>query len=159
MSPESIIAVLARLNVLLEERYHAYLAKVKRFRKMQMLLAVLSVSVALVMFVIYHSPAMQFVYILFAFNVLFYIGFKPRSAYNEKHVKAMMQQVVGTQVSLKKYLMGERVSFDGVACEMDEGWQCDKWGLYRENERIDYGAYLYDKHIKGLYLEALKNRR
>lgn len=159
MSPEAIISVLARLNTLLEGRYHDYLGKLKRFKKMQMLLAVLSVSVALVLFMIYHSPAMQFIYIILGFNVLFYIGFKPRSFYTESNVKSKMQQVVSTQVNLKKYLMGERVRFDGVECQMDEGWQCDKWGLFKEDERIDYGVYLYDKHIKGLYLEALKNRR
>jgi hypothetical protein len=159
MSPETVISVLARLNGLLEEQYHLYESKQKRFKKMQMMLGVLCVSVALVLFMLYSAPALQFFYILLAFNVLFYIGFKPRSGYDEKGVKVKMQEVISLQVSLKKYLMGERVSFDGVECQMDEGWQCDKWGLYKENERIDYGAFLYDKGIKGLYLEALRHKK
>lgn len=55
--------------------------------------------------------------------------------------------------------MEEEVSFDGVSCSLTEGWVCDKWGLYKDDERIDYGEFLYDKHIKGLYLEALRNKK
>ncbi len=159
MSPEVIIAALARLNGLLEARYHLHQKKLKKFKQLQMMLGILSFSVSLVLFVIYQAPLLQMLFILVGFNFLFFVGFKPRSAYNESSVKKMMQQVLSLQVSLKKFLGGERVLFDGVECEMDEGWICDKWGLYKEDERIDYGAFLYDEKLKGLYMEALRNKR
>lgn len=159
MSPEIIIAVLARLNALLEGKHREYQRKLKKFKQLQMMLAVLSVSISFVLFIIYHAPFAQMLFILIAFNALFYIGFKPRSHYDESSVKEMMQQVVSLQVRLKKFLAGEEVSFDGVRCSQDEGWISDKWGLYKEDERIDYGEFLYDDKVKGLYLEALRNKK
>ena len=70
-----------------------------------------------------------------------------------------MQKVLLLQVELKKFLAGEEASFDGVKCSSDEAWICDKWGLHKDNERIDYGEFLYDKDIKGLYLDALRNKK
>jgi len=159
MSPEAIISILARLNVLLEEKYHEQKKKYKKFKQLQMMLIILSSSISLVLFVLYHAPVIQMLFVLIAFNVLFYIGFKPRAIYSEKNVKSMMHKAVQLQVTLRKFIMGERVDFDGVTCCLDEGWNCDKWGLYKDNERIDYGGFLYDKHIKGLYLEALRNKK
>lgn len=159
MSPEAIISVLARLNVLLEGKYQEQKKKYKKFKQLQMMLIVLSSSVSLVLFVLYHAPILQMLFVLLGFNFLFFIGFKPRAVYNEKNVKNMMQNIVTVQVALRKFIMGETVSFDGVKCSLDEGWIFDKWGLYKENERIDYGEFLYDKNIKGLYLEALRNKK
>ncbi len=159
MSPEFIISALARLNELLESKYHQQKQKLKKFKQLQMMLIVLSSSVALVLSMIYHASPVQMLFILFAFNFLFFIGFKPRSRYAEKQVKAMMGKVVALQVKLQKFLADEEVSFDGVNCLQEEGWICDKWGLYRDDERIDYGEFLYDKDIKGLYLEALRGKR
>ncbi len=159
MSPEIIIAALARLNELLEKRFIEQRKKIKKFKQLQMVLFVLSLSVAFVLFFIYQASAIQMIFIIIGFNILFFVGFKPRSPYSEKSVKEMMQEIVKLQVTLKKFLMEEEVSFDGVACSSAEGWICDKWGLYREDERIDYSALLYDKRIKGLYLEALRNKK
>lgn len=159
MSPEAIVSILSRLNVLLEARYHEQSKKFKKFKQLQMMLLILSFSVSLVLFVLYHAPVLQMLFILAAFNFLFYIGFKPRAVYNEKYVKKMMQKVVNLQIALRKFIMGEKVSFDGVECTLDEGWKCDKWGLYKDDERIDYGEFLYEKHIKGLYLDALRNKK
>lgn len=159
MSPEAIISILVRLNLLLEGKYQEQKKKYKKFKQLQMMLVLLSFSVSLVLFVLYHAPILQMLFVLFGFNFLFFIGFKPRSVYNEKNVKNMMQNVVTVQVSLKKFIMGETASFDGVKCSLDEGWICDKWGLHKDSERIDYGEFLYDKHIKGLYLEALRNKK
>ena len=131
----------------------------KKFKQLQMVLLLLSFSISLVLFVIYHAPILQMLFILVGFNLLFFIGFKPRTHYDERSVKKMMHKVLSLQVTLKKYLAGERVSFDGVECSADEGWICDKWGMYKGNERIDYGEFLYDKYVKGLYLEALRNKK
>ena len=124
-----------------------------------MMLIILSSSVSLVLFVLYHASVVQMLFILLGFNVLFYIGFKPRTVYSEKKVKEKMQKVLLLQVELKKFLAGEEASFDGVKCSSDEAWICDKWGLHKDNERIDYGEFLYDKDIKGLYLDALRNKK
>jgi len=159
MSPEAIISVLARLNVLLEQKYHAHLKKMKRFKTLQISLAVISVSLSLVLFVVYHASIVQMLFVLLGFNLLFFIGFKPKTLYSEKSVKEMMQKVTMLQVTLRKYLMGESVHFDGVECRSDEGWIADKWGFHKENERIDYAEFLYQKEIKGLYLEALRNKK
>lgn len=159
MSPELIISALTRLNELIESKYHEQKHKQKKFKQLQMMLIVLSSSVALVLSVIYHASPVQMLFVLFAFNFLFFIGFKPRSRYGEKDVKAMMGKTVALQLKLQKFLADEQVSFDGVNCSQDEGWICDKWGLYRDDERIDYSAFLYDKDIKGLYLEALRGKR
>ena len=159
MSPEIIISALLRLNELLELKYQEHKNKFKKFKQMQMMLLVLSVSISLVMFVIYQAPVIQMIFMLFAFNFLFFIGFRPRSVYNEKKVKKTMQDVVYLQVKLRRFLMEEEVGFDGVICSVEEGWICDKWGFFKENERIDYAEFLYDKHIKGLYMQALKNRK
>ena len=159
MSPEATISVLARLNILLEGKYQEQKRKYKKFKQLQMMLIILSSSIALVLFVIYHAPILQMLFVLSAFNFLFFIGFKPRAVYNEKNVKKMMEKVVNTQVALRKFIMGETTSFDGVTCSLDEGWICDKWGFHKDNERIDYGEFLYDKNIKGLYLEALRNKK
>jgi len=159
MSPEAILQVLTRLNLLLEHKYKEHLKKSKRFKTLHMSLIVISSSISLVLFMIYHPPVFQMLFVLFGFNILFYIGFKPRTLYNEKSVKEKMQKVVLLQVALRKYIMGEKASFDGIQCSMDEGWISDKWGFYKENERIDYGAFLYDKYVKGLYLQALRNKK
>ena len=159
MSPEAIISVLARLNGLLEEKYHEHTKKIKRFKTLQMSLAVISASVSIVLFVLYHAPILQMLFVLIGFNFLFYIGFKPRTNYSEKSVKEKMQKVTLLQVALKKYLMGESARFDGVKCSMDEGWIVDKWGFHKDDERIDYGEFLYEKEVKGLYLEALRNKK
>jgi len=159
MSPEQILSSLARLNELLEAKYNEYVLKLKKFKQFQMILAVLSFSISLVMFVTYSASIIQMLFILFAFNVLFFIGFKPKSAYSEKKVKKMMQNVLSLQVKLRKFLMQEKVSFSGFEFSSEDGWTCDKWGFYKEDERIDYADFLYDKHIKGLYLEALKNKK
>lgn len=159
MSPELIISALERLNELLESKYHEQKQKQKRFKQLQMMLIVLSSSVALVLSVIYHASPLQMLFVLFAFNFLFFIGFKPRSRYSEKKVKAMMGKAVALQLTLQKFLGEEEVSFEGVRCSQEEGWVCDKWGLYRDDERIDYSAFLYDRDIKGLYLEALRGKR
>ena len=159
MSPEVIIAALSRLNELLEQRYKEQKNKLKRFKQLQMMLLVLSGSVALVLFFLYQASALRMIFIIFSFNVLFYIGFKPRGMYSEKNVKNMMQHIVMLQVTLKKFLMEEEVSFEGVKCSAKEGWICDKWGLYKDDERIDYSELLYDKRLKGLYLEALRNKK
>lgn len=159
MSPELIISALARLNELLESQYHEQKQKQKKFKQLQMMLMILSASIAIVLFVIYHASPIQMLFVLFGFNFLFFIGFKPRSRYGEKNVKTMMGKVVALQLKLQKFLADEQVSFDGVSCSQEEGWICDKWGLYRDDERIDYSAFLYDRDIKGLYLEALKGRR
>ena len=159
MSPELIISALVRLNELLESKYHEQKQKQKKFKQLQMMLIVLSSSIALVLFVIYHASPIQMLFILFAFNFLFFIGFKPRSRYGEKNVKVMMAKVVALQIKLQKFLGDEQVSFDGVSCSQEEGWICDKWGLYRDDERIDYSEVLYHKDIKGLYLQALRGRR
>jgi len=159
MSPEIILSSLARLNQLLQGRYEAQLKKQKKFKQMQMMLMVLSVSISLVLFVIYAPSVIQMLFILFGFNLLFFIGFKPRSTYSEKKVKVLMQKVINLQVNLKKFMMEEEASFDGVKCSLEEGWLCDKWGLYKDDERIDYATFLYEKNIKGLYLEALRNKK
>lgn len=159
MSPEIIIAALARLNELLEQRFKEQGKKLKKFKQLQMMLLVLSLSVVLVLFFVYQASAMRMIFIIVGFNFLFFIGFKPRTLYSEKNVKSMMQEIVILQVSLKKFLMEEEVSFGGVKCSSKEGWVCDKWGLYKEDERIDYSELLYDKRIKGLYLEALRNKK
>jgi hypothetical protein len=156
MSPELIISALARLNELLESKHHE---QKKKYKQLQMMLIILSSSVALVLFVIYHASPLQMLFVLFAFNFLFFIGFKPRARYGEKNVKTMMAKVVALQIKLQKFLGDEQVSFDGVTCSQEEGWTCDKWGLYKDDERIDYGVFLYEKDIKGLYLEALRGRR
>ena len=71
----------------------------------------------------------------------------------------MMQEIVLLQVTLKKFIMEEEVSFSGKLCSSKDGWSVDKWGLYKGNERIDYSELLYDKRIKGLYVEALRNKK
>lgn len=159
MSPEVIIAALSRLNELLELKYKEQKAKMKKFKQLQMMLIVLSSSVVLVLFFLYQVSALRMIFIIVAFNILFFIGFKPRTIYSEKNVKNFMEHIVMLQVTLKKFLMEEEVSFGGVKCSSAEGWVCDKWGLYKEDERIDYSELLYDKHIKGLYLEALRNKK
>ena len=159
MSPEIIISVLARLNVLLEQKYHEHTKKMKRFKTLQLSLLVVSTSISITLFLLYHAPIIQMLFVLIGFNLLFFIGFKPRSHYSEKSVKEKMQKVTLLQIAMKKYLMGEEASFDGVKCSADEGWICDKWGFHKDNERIDYGEFLYDKQIKGLYLEALRNKK
>lgn len=159
MSPEAILQVLSRLNLLLEQKYKEHILKSKRFKTLQMSLIVISSSISIVLFIIYHAPIFQMLFVLFGFNFLFYIGFKPRSHYDEKSVKAKMQKVVLLQVALRKFITGEKASFDGVQCCVDEGWVSDKWGFHKENERIDYGSFLYDKYIKGLYIQALRNKK
>ena len=159
MSPEVIIAALTRLTELLELKYQEQNVKMKKFKQLQMMLAVLSLSVVFVLFFLYQASAIKMIFIIAAFNILFFIGFKPRTIYSENNVKKFMQRVVMLQVTLKKFLMEEEVDFDGVKCSLNDGWICDKWGLYKEDERIDYGEFLYDKHIKGLYVEALRNKK
>ncbi len=159
MSPEVIISSLVRLNELLEKKFEEHKAKIKKFKQMQMILIILSFSISLVLFVIYHASFLQMLFILVGFNTLFFVGFKPRTPYTEKWVKTMMQKVILLQIGLKKFLMEEEASFDGVKCRSSEGWICDKWGFHKDNERIDYGDFLYDKHIKGLYLDALRNKK
>lgn len=159
MSPEVIVSALARLNGLLEAKYNEQKLKDKKFKQLQMMLAVLSFSVGFVLFIAYSTSVIQMIFLLAGFNLLFFVGFKPRAVYSEKKVKGMMKQVVQLQVSLKKFIMGEEVSFDDVKCSQDEGWICDKWGMYKNDERIDYGEFLYDKRIKGLYIEALRNKK
>lgn len=159
MSPEAIISVLARLNVLLEEKYNEHIQKSKKFKMLQMTLIVISSSISIVLFVIYHAPILQMLFVLVGFNFLFFIGFKPRTYYDERSVKKYMQKIISVQVALRKYIVGEKASFDGVVCCADEGWICDKWGFHKGNERIDYGEFLYDKNIKGLYLQALRNKK
>ncbi len=159
MSPEVIIAALSRLNELLELKYKEQKAKIKKFKQLQMMLIVLSSSVVFVLFFLYQASALRMIFIIAAFNILFFIGFKPRTVYSEKNVKSFMERIVKLQVTLRKFLMEEEVDFEGVKCSSREGWICDKWGLYKEDERIDYGEFLYDKYIKGLYLEALRNRK
>lgn len=159
MSPEIIISALTRLVELLEAKSQEQKKKYRKFKQLQMMLIVLSVSISLVLFVIYKASIVQMIFILFAFNFLFFIGFKPRTAYSEKNVKDKMQKATSLQVKLKKFLMEEEVSFDGVRCRADEGWICDKWGFYKGNERIDYGEFLYESDIKGLYVEALRNKK
>jgi archaellum biogenesis protein FlaJ (TadC family) len=87
MSPELIISALARLNELLESKHHEQKKKYKKFKQLQMMLIILSSSVALVLFVIYHASPLQMLFVLFAFNFLFFIGFKPRARYGEKKCK------------------------------------------------------------------------
>jgi hypothetical protein len=159
MSPEVIVSSLARLNELLQKKFEEHKAKQKKFKQMQMILVILSFSITLVLFVIYNASFLQMLFILVGFNALFFVGFKPRTPYREKWVKAKMQKIVLLQVALKKFIMEEEASFDGVKCQIDEGWIADKWGFHKDNERVDYGAFLYDKHIKGLYLEALRNKK
>lgn len=159
MSPESIISVLSRLNELLEARHQEHMARVKRFRQLQMMLFVLSLSVAITLFFVYSASVVQMGFILLGFNLLFFIGFKPRSFYNKKNLETLRRRIVSLQDTLKKFLTGEEVSFGTQRCSLDEGWNFDKWGLHKGNRRIDYGEFLYDKEIKGLYLEALRNRR
>ncbi len=159
MSPEAIISILARLNLLLEAKYKEQRQKFQKFKQLQLMLVVVSSSMALILFLLYHAPVLQMLFVLAGFNVLFYIGFKPRSHYTEKKVKELMQQVVHVQVALRRYSMGEEVSFDGVRCSSEEGWNFDKWGLYKDDERIDYGEFLYANEVKGLYLEALRNKK
>jgi hypothetical protein len=159
MSLEIIISALARLNELLDKKFQEHKKRLKKFKQMQMMLVVLSVSISLVLFVIYSPSVLQMIFILAGFNILFFISFRPKSSYNEVKVKKMMQEVVFLQVKLRKFLMEEEVSFDGVKCSSEEGWICDKWGFYKEDERIDYAEFLYDKSIKGLYMQALKNKK
>jgi len=159
MSPEAIISILSRLSILLEQKHHEQKKKDKKFKQLQMMLITLSSSVSFVLFLLYHAPIVQMLFLLLAFNLLFYIGFKPRTHYNEKNTKKIMEKIVKVQVALRKFIMGEVVSFDGVECSLDEGWTCDKWGLFKDDERIDYGTFLYEKNIKGLYLEALRNKK
>ncbi len=159
MSPEIIIAALARLNELLEQRFKEQEQKSKKFRQLQMMLFVLSLSISFVLFFTYQASVIQMLYIIVGFNLLFFVGFKPRSFYSEKNVKNMMQEIVRLQLALKKFLMEEEVSFSGVSCASNQGWICDKWGVYKDDERIDYSELLYDKRIKGLYLEALRNKK
>lgn len=159
MSPEIILGALARLNELLEGRFKHEVKKIKKFKNLQMMLLVLSVSVAIILFLIYQASALRIIFIIAGFNVLFYIGFKPKGLYSEKNVKNMMQEIVLLQVTLKKFIMEEEVSFSGKLCSSKEGWSVDKWGLYKGNERIDYSELLYDKRIKGLYVEALRNKK
>jgi len=159
MSPEAILHVLSRLNLLLEVKHKEHVQKGKRFKTLQMSLIVISSSISLVLFVIYHAPIVQMLFVLVGFNFLFFIGFKPRTHYDEKSVKEKMQKVVLLQVALRKYMTGEKASFDGVTCCMEEGWIIDKWGFHKENERIDYGSFLYDKTIKGLYMQAFRNKK
>jgi len=159
MSPEAIVSVLARLNLLLELKYKEHTHKFKKFKTLQMSLIIISSSISIVLFVMYHAPIIQMLFVLVGFNTLFFVGFKPKTHYSESAVKKIMQKVVLLQVSLKKYMMGEVASFDGVKCSMEEGWIADKWGFHKDNERIDYAEFLYDKQIKGLYLEALRNKK
>lgn len=159
MSPELILSALARLNELLKVKYQQHKQKLKKFKQLQLMLIVLSSSIALVLFVIYHASAVQMLFILFGFNFLFFIGFKPRTKYSEKSVKEMMKKVISLQLKLQKFLSGEEVDFDGISCSQEEGWLCDKWGVYKDDERIDYGEFLYAKEIKGLYIEALRGKR
>lgn len=159
MSPEIIISALTRLMDLLEKRFLEQKRKHKKFKQLQMMLIVLSFSISLVLFVVYKTSIMQMLFVLFAFNFLFYIGFKPRSFYSEKKVEKMKQDILYLLENLKKFLMEEEVSFNGISCRASDGWACDKWGLYKEDKRIDYGEFLYDKHIKGLYIEALRNKK
>ena len=159
MSPETILGALTRLNELLAGRFEQENKKTKKFKNLQMMLLVLSVSIAMVLFLIYQASALKIIFIIFGFNVLFFIGFKPKNMYSEKNVKKMMKDIVVLQDSLKKFMMEEEVSFSGRLCSSKEGWTLDKWGLYKENERIDYSELLYDKRIKGLYVEALRNKK
>jgi len=159
MSPEIMISVLARLNALLEGKYHEHKQKLKRFKTLQLSLLLVSTSVGISLFLLYDASIVQMIFVLIGFNILFFVGFRPQTAYNQKSVKEKMQKVTLLQVTMKKYLMGEVVSFNGVECSADEGWICDKWGIHKDNERIDYGEFLYDKKIKGLYLEALRNKK
>lgn len=154
-----MLQVLSRLNLLLEDKYKEHIQKSKRFKTLQMSLIVISSSISMVLFIIYHAPIPQMLFVLFGFNFLFFIGFKPRTHYNEKSVKEKMKKVVLLQVSLRKYMTGEKASFDGVECCIDEGWISDKWGFHKENERIDYGSFLYNKYIKGLYMQAMRNKK
>ncbi|MDF1881028.1 hypothetical protein JHD50_06870 [Sulfurimonas sp. MAG313] len=159
MSPEAIVSVLVRLNILLEDKYKEHTQKFKKFKTLQMSLIIISSSISIVLFVLYHAPVLQMLFVLIGFNLLFFVGFKPKTHYSEGSVKQMMQKVVLLQVKLKKYMTGETVSFDGVKCCIDEGWTADKWGLHKDNERIDYAEFLYDTSIKGLYLQALRNKK
>ena len=159
MSPDVIVSALARLNALLQAKYNEQKVKDKKFKQLQMMLGVLSFSVGLVLFISYQASIWQMIFILVGFNILFFVGFKPRAVYSEKKVKTMMKKVLDLQVTLKKFIMDEEVSFNGVKCSQDEGWICDKWGMTKGDERIDYSAFLYDKHIKGLYIEALRNKK
>ena len=159
MSPEVIVSALARLNALLQAKYDEQKVKDKKFRQLQMMLAVLSFSVGFVLFIAYSTSVLQMIFLLVGFNLLFFVGFKPRAVYSEKNVKRMMKKVLSLQVNLKKFIMDEEVSFEGVKCSLDEGWICDKWGMYKGDERIDYAEFLYDKRIKGLYIEALRNKK
>jgi len=153
------LSVLARLNILLEEKYQEHIKKIKKFKMLQMTLIVVSSSISLVLFVIYQAPILQMLFVLVGFNTLFFVGFKPKTHYDERSIKKYMQKIISVQVALRKYIVGDKASFDGVQCSVDEGWICDKWGFHKGNERIDYGEFLYDKDIKGLYLQALRNKK
>ena len=159
MSPEVIVSSLARLNFLLEDKFKEHIFKQKKFKQMQMMLLVLSFSISLTLFVIYNASFLQMLFIIVGFNVLFFLGFKPRGIYNEKKVKEIMKKILSLQVKIKKFIMEEDVSFDGVKCNINDGWICDKWGLHKDGERIDYSEFLYDKKVKGLYLDALRNKK
>ena len=114
MSPEVIVSALARLNGLLEAKYKEQQAKDKKFKQLQMILGLLSFSVGLILTMSYGASILQMLFILAGFNFLFFIGFKPRAVYSEKNVKVMMKDVLRLQVSLKKFIMNEEVSFKGV---------------------------------------------
>lgn len=159
MSPESTITVLSRLNELLQARHQEYNTKVKKFRQQQLILLLLSFSVGIVLFVLYSPSLFQMGYILIGFNLLFFIGFKPRSFYSKKNLEQIRLRINDLQSRLKQFLSGEEVSFDGQKCSLAEGWSFDKWGMHTEEKRIDYAEFLYDKHVKGLYLEALRNKK
>ncbi len=159
MSPESTITVLARLNELLQARYQEQNVKVKKFRQLQMMLLLLSFSVGIVLFVLYSPSLFQMGYILIGFNLLFFVGFKPRSFYSKKNLEQIRLRIADLQSRLKQFISGEEVSFDGQKCSLREEWIFDKWGMHTEDKRIDYGEFLYDKHVKGLYIEALRNKK
>lgn len=159
MSPEAVISVLSRLNELLQARYEEQNAKVKKFKQRQLILLLMSFSVAIVLYVLYSPSLFQTGYILVGFNLLFYVGFKPRSFYSKKNLEQIRLRIAGLQSKLKEFISGQEVSFGDRNCSIDEGWVFDKWGMHKEAERVDYAEFLYDKHVKGLYLEALRNKK
>jgi hypothetical protein len=159
MSPEIVISALTRLNELLNARYEEQKKKVKKFRQLQLMLLLLSFSVCVLLFVFYSPSLVQMAFILIGFNLLFFIGFTPRSFYSKKNIDVFALRISDLQSRLKLLLSGEETSFEGSRCSLEQGWTFDKWGMHKEGKRVDYAVFLYDKHIKGLYLEALKNKK
>ena len=98
MSPEAILSILARLNILLEEKYNEHIQKIKKFKILQMTLIVISSSISLVLFVIYHAPILQMLFVLVGFNFLFYIGFKHRTHYDKKAVKTKVLKDINSRI-------------------------------------------------------------